>query len=76
MGRHKIAHPPTPTGATTRERDILQRLHRTATTSEDQLAASSMLEGLGLLVELIEARNRRQSLTDQWDHNQAEGWAE
>ena len=35
-----------------------------------------MLAGVGLIVELIQARGKRQSFTDQWDHNQAEGWAE
>ena len=67
-----IHHPPNPEGATTRERDIVRRLHRAATTIRDHERQPVMLEGLALLVELIEARNRRQSLTDQWDHAQAE----
>ena len=45
-------------------------------TSPDQIAASSMLDGVGLLVELIESRAGRQSLTDQIEHNQETGWAE
>ena len=76
MGRHQIDHPPNPTGATSRELGVVQRLHRAGTTTEDQASRPAILEGVALLVELIESRNRRQSLTDQWDHNQAEGWAE
>ena len=76
MGRHEIDHPPSPTGATTQERGVLHRLHRAATTTADESSRSAMTEGVGLLVALIEARGRRQSMTDQWDHNQTEGWAD
>ena len=74
--RHDQAHPPNPTGATSGELGIVRRLHRAATTTDDASIRPAMMDGLGLLVALIEARNRRQSFTDQWDHHQAEGWAE
>lgn len=71
-----IAHPPNPTGATSHERDVVQSLHRAATITPDAASRPAMLEGLALLVELIEARNRRQIFTDQFEHNQETGWAE
>ena len=74
--RHGISHPPTPTGATTRELQTISRLHRAATTTDDEASRPIMLAGVDLIVELIKARGKRQSFTDQWDHNQAEGWAE
>ncbi len=72
MGR-EIVHPPNPTGATSCELGIVQRLHRAATTTDDSANRPAMMDGLDLLVDLIEARNRRQSRTDQWDYQQAEG---
>lgn len=76
MGRHKIGHPPCPTGATKPELDRLHRLHRAGTTSDDEASRPAMMDGVRLIVELIEARNRRQSFTDQWEHSQETGWAE
>ena len=73
MGR-EIVHPPNPTGATSRELGIVQRLHRAATTTDDPGCRPAMMDGLGLLVTLIEARNRRQLLADQFEHNQETGW--
>ena len=71
--RHGISHPPTPRGATSQELQVIQRLHRAATTSVDEANCPVMLEGVNLLVEMILARNRRQSLTDHWDHVQDGG---
>lgn len=71
-----VHHPPNPTGATTHERGIVHRLHRAAMTTPDQLVASTMLDGLGLLVELIEARNRRQSRADRFEHDQSGDWSD
>ena len=74
--RHDIAHPPTPIGATKRESQTIAALHRQATMIDDQPAASTMLDGVGLIVELIQARGKRLDFESQWDHNQAERWAE
>ena len=71
--RHDQTHPPNPHGATSRELQTIQRLHRAGTTSDDQANRPIMLEGVALLVELIRDRNKRQSLTDLWDHAQDEG---
>lgn len=76
MPTPSIRHHPSSTAATTHDRDILWRLHRAAMTIRDRERRPAMMEGLGLLVELIEARNRRQRFTDQWDPNQEAGWAE
>ena len=76
MGTPPIEHPPNPTGATSQERGIVRRLHRAATTTPGSASRPAMLDGLSLLVDLIEARNRRQSFTDQFEQNQADGWAE
>ena len=65
--RHKIDHPPNPRGATTRELGIVQRLHRAATTSDDQGSRPAMIEGLELLLDLIEGRNRRQDFLEHCD---------
>ena len=59
MGRHDIDHPPSPSNATTQERGVIHRLHRAATTTDDQASRPAILDGVALLVTLIEARNRR-----------------
>ena len=66
--RHDQAHPPVPPGATTIELQTIGRLHRAATTSSDQANRPVMLDGVNLLENLIQARNKRQRFTDQWDH--------
>lgn len=71
--RHDQAHPPTPAGATSRELQAIQHLHRAATTTDDEASRPAMLAGVDLIVELIRARDRRQTFNDQWDHSQAEG---
>ena len=52
---------PTPKQATTRERDIIDRLYRAADVNTDRDAKLVMFEAVTLLVELIETRNRRQT---------------
>ncbi len=74
--RHGIHHPPTPRGATERELHTIERLHRAGTTSDDEASRPAMLDGVSVLVELILARDKRQSCTDQWGHVQAKGWTE
>ena len=72
-----IDHPPSPTNATSLERGVVHRLHRVATTTDDQASRPAIAEGVALLVALIEARSRSQSLADQRDHDQGEapeGW--
>ena len=76
MGTSPIHHPPVPKGATKAELQTIAALHRAATTTDDKASVRPMLAGVGLIVELIQARGKRQSFTDQWDHNQTEGWAE
>ncbi len=65
--------PPTPKGATVREQQAINLLHRAAKHTVDPEFCSDIVGGLDLIGELIEARNHRQSFTDQWDHFQAEG---
>ncbi len=69
---HDQAHPPDSSGATSRELGIVQRLHRSISTTDAATSRPTMLDGLGLLVSLIKAWNRRHSLTDHWDHRHAE----
>lgn len=74
--RHENAHLPTPTRATKRELQTIAALHRQATTINDQPAALTMLDGVVLNVELIQAQGKRLDFESQQDHNQSEGWAE
>ena len=70
---HPLVHPPTPSGATGRELTVLHRLHRAAATIHDHERRPAMIDAMALLVEVIEARERRRSFADRWDHDQSEG---
>ena len=71
-----IHHPPEPEGATERELQTISTLHREAIATPDRVVASAMLAGLGLIVELIEARGKRLDFQSQWERDRAEGSAE
>ena len=72
--RHDSHHPPVPRGATTRELSTIERLHRAGTTSDDEANRPVMLEGVALLVDLIEQRNQgRAFFANVDDHNEGAG---
>ena len=72
MGTPPIHHPPVPKGATKRELQTIAALHREATTTDDQLAGSTMLDGVGLIVELIQDRGRKVGPVHDRDLDQGE----
>lgn len=69
---HDAGHPPFPVGATSRELSTVQQLHRAAE-AVDEINRRAILEGVGLLVKLIEGRGRRRAFEDAWDgeHDEA-----
>lgn len=78
MPTPKIAHPPTPRGATTRELQTIAHLHRAATVEHEEgemnPAAGEMLAGVALIVELIDQRNRGRAFHEAIDdHNEHAG---
>jgi hypothetical protein len=60
-------------GMTNRERDIVDRLHHLADGPIEPAARSVVAEGLGLILELIEARGKRRDFDEQWDRPHDEG---
>ena len=59
---------PTPRGATQREQGIIARMYRATGLGQD--LGPALAEGLALIVELIEARNKRRDFEDYYDRPQ------
>ena len=60
-------HPPFVRNATSREQDIINRAFHLADIMPDKTMVDPIRQAVELIIDLIEARGKRQSFDEQWD---------